>query len=283
MSESSEIFGWKDFRDWQDFVGETFSKKTLNALEEKIRGRKSEFRYVDDPSAFIEVYKALGDFSELFEELLNRFYERYAFLRMYHCCRPISVESYYNSGIKVLNISEMNSRFQRIFLGNPKYPLVTPDLVQAGIEDMAKSYRRHGYVYFGLDDRYLINHCGHYLIEGSEYLKSLAAFIERKIGGHLKSELRGHGKPTVFELQIPISVIPEGELRVLASELLQTWAYNIAHSKDDPHELAFCIDFDRGLSSDHIMGHYHPEKIPDPSNGHEFYCYLDDEPSLTSG
>lgn len=250
--------------------------KTLKTMGVKIRERQAEFEYVDDPSVFIEVYKPVGDFSELVEEVLNRFYERYAFLRMYHGCRPISVESYYDSGIQVLNISEMNSRFQRIFLDNPKYPLVSADLIQDAIEHMAKSYKRQGYVYFGIDDRFLINHCGHYIIEGSEYLQSLAAFIERKIGCDLKSELRRYGKPTVFTARIPVSAIPRGTLRELACELLQTWAYNVAHSRSHSYELDFGIELDRELPPDHIIGHYHPEEIPDPSNGYKIYCFLND-------
>ena len=76
MNEASEIFGWKAFSDWQNFVGDTFSKKALKALEVKIRERKAEFRYGDDPSVFIEIYEALGDFPELIEKVLHRFYER---------------------------------------------------------------------------------------------------------------------------------------------------------------------------------------------------------------
>jgi hypothetical protein len=39
MRETPDIFAWKDFRDWQYFVGDSFSKKTLKALEVKIRER----------------------------------------------------------------------------------------------------------------------------------------------------------------------------------------------------------------------------------------------------
>ena len=131
-------------------------------------------------------------------------------------------------------------------------------------------------MYFGLDDRFLINHCGHYLIEGSEYLQGFAAFIERKIGGDPKREFRKYGKPTVFELRIPISFVSEGELRGFASELLQTWAYNTAHSRNDPYELDFGIEVDRGVPPDRIMGHYHFERIPEPSNSFEDYCFRDD-------
>jgi hypothetical protein len=42
MNEAPEIFGWKAFSDWRNFVGDTFSKKALKALEVKIRGNRTE-------------------------------------------------------------------------------------------------------------------------------------------------------------------------------------------------------------------------------------------------
>jgi len=154
--------------------------------------------------------------------------------------------------------------------------MVTPNLVQGAIEDMAKSYKREGYVYFGLDDRFLIDHCGHYLIEGSEYLQGLASFIERETGGELKSELRRYGKPTIFEVRIPLSAIQESELKELAFDLLHTWAYNLAHNSSHSYKLDFGIELDQGLPPDHIIGHYYPGEIPDPSNGYKIYCFQND-------
>ncbi len=249
----------------------------MKALEVKIRERRDEFRYVDDPSVLIELYKELGDFYEQIEEVLKRFHQQYKFLKMYHCCRPTSVEEYYDSGIQILDMSEMNSKFQRIFLGNPKYPMVTPNLIQDAIEYMSKSYKREGYVYFGIDDRFLIDHCGHYLIEGSEYLQGLAAFIERETGPNLKSELRRYGKPTIFKVRIPLSTIHESDLRELVCKLLYTWAYNLAHDRSHSYKLDFSIELDQGLPPDHIIGHYHPEEIPDPSNNYEIYHFSNDK------
>ena len=183
MSIATETFGWKDFCDWQNFVGDAFPKMILEPLKEAIGKDEDGFRYVDD-SYFEGLYETFGTYSVLVETLLNRFYQRFAFVKMYHCCRPLSIQSYYDCGIRVLNMSEMNSRFEKIFLGNQQFPQVTQTHIQSAINHMAKSYKRHGYVYFGMDDRFLINNCGHYLIGGSEYLQSLAAFIERAIGGH---------------------------------------------------------------------------------------------------
>lgn len=104
--------------DWQNFVGDAFSKKTLKALEVKIRKKKAEFRYVNDPSVFIEIHEALGDLFEIVEKVLDRFYEPYAFFNMYNCCRLFMLKAIYPYGIHGLNMSEMNTRFEEILLGN---------------------------------------------------------------------------------------------------------------------------------------------------------------------
>lgn len=277
MRTVPEIFSWKDFCKWQHFVRDTFPKMTSEPLKAAICEGKDGFQYVDDVLYFAKFYEKFGNYSEMVESLLNRFYERFAFVKMYHCCHPLSVESYYDVGIRVLSMSEMNNRFEKIFLSNPKFPQVTESHIQSAIQHMAGSYKRQGYVYFGMDDRFLVNHCGHYLIAGSEYLQSLAAFIERETGCDLKSELRQYGKPTVFEVQVPICAFSEGEFRDLAYELLHTWAYNVAHSRTYSYELDFGIEIDHGLPSDNIIGHYHPKRIPDPSNYYEMYCFEEDE------
>ena len=94
---------------------------------------------------------------------------------------------------------------------------------------------------------------------GSEYVQGLAVHIERETGCDLKSELRQHGKPTVFEVRVPIAAFLEGELCELSYELLQTWAFNIAHCRNQSYELDFGLEIDHGLPPENIIGHYHPE------------------------
>jgi len=276
MTIAPQIFSWKDFPEWEKFVWDIFPETIREPLFEGIRNGRQGFEYVEDVLYFAKFYATFGKYSELVESFLNNFSKRFTFIKMYHCCRPSNTQSYYDLGIRVLDTAEMNNRFKELFLRNPRYPQITDSHIQAAIKHMARSYRRHGFVYFGLDDRFLLNHCGHYLIFGSEYLQSLAAFIERETRCDLKSELRKCGKPTVFEVRMRISTFSDGELRELTSKVFHTWAYNIAHNRTYPYELDFGIEIDHELPQDYIIGHYHPKMIPDPSNGYESYCFEKD-------
>lgn len=54
-----------------------------------------------------------------------------------------------------------------------------------------------------LDDKFLINHCGHYLIHGSEYLMALTGCLKHQ-RLDLTQVLRKIGKPTMIVCDIAI-------------------------------------------------------------------------------
>jgi len=272
MATDQHVFSWKDFPKWEKFIQDIFAKNDYESLSEAIRKAKEKFEYAND-SYFDELYKKFGDYSELIDNFLKQFFNKFNFIKMYHCCRPLDVQSYYDFGIKVLDMSDMNTRFRELFGNNPRFTQITETHIKAAIEYMAGSYKRHGNVYFGMDDRFLINYCGHYLIYGSEYMGGLATFIQQQFNYDLKAELRKYGKPTIFKVRIPVTAFSEAELRELASEALRTWAFNMAHNRTYSYELDFGKDFDYSLASDHIIGHYHPNKIPDPLNYRRTYRF----------
>jgi hypothetical protein len=117
---------------------------------------------------------------------------------------------------------------------------------------------RHGHVYFGLDDRYLLEYCGHYLNYGSEYLLCFSAFLAKQIGYDLKEELGKLGMPTIFEVNMPIKRFQSAEIEQPAEDALSAWAYCIAHEKSEPGKLDFSIDICNSLPPENIVKHYHP-------------------------
>lgn len=265
MGKTSQSFEWKRFPEWKNFIWGLFPKTVQTGLYEAIRNKKEGFEYVNG-IYFEEFYAGgFGDYSALVKSFCERFSEQFRFVKMYHCCRPSDTQSYYDSGIRVLDANDVNEKFKKLFLGNTKFPQITESHIQAAIDHMADSHGRAGLIYFGLDDRFLLEHCGHYLIYGSEYLQGLATSIQREFGYELKAELRKSGKPTVFEVQMPVEDFSEDELWALAEQVFPTWAYNIAHNKDSSYALDFCIQIDHGLPADLIVRHYHPETIPNAS------------------
>lgn len=70
-------------------------------------------------------------------------------LRLYHCCRPVSVDSYYAQGIRVFPLTELAERFREIYSDLP------PAAVQAAIGALKREPREER-VDAVLDLRYLI-------------------------------------------------------------------------------------------------------------------------------
>jgi hypothetical protein len=273
MKKNSMIFIWKDLSTWDSFVREMMPLGTAEQIIVEIQKRQFLFKYIDDPGPFEDVYSQFSDFSSLKERFVLDFTTHFQFVRMFHCCRPLQVESYYTDGIHVLTSSEAERSFKARFLNNPKFPNISEIHIDSAIERMADSYTRFGQVYFGLDDRFLIEHCGHYLIYGSEYIQCLANFLGREFSYDLDSELKQTGKPTVFEVNIPVSQFAIEELRALSDDALPAWAHCMAHSRNQSGQRDFAITMDHTLPPRNIVDHYHPEEVPDPSRRPYIYRY----------
>lgn len=177
---------------------------------------------------------------------------------MFHCCRPLSVESYYRDGIKTLDMYYANQIFENIVRNNPAFSNVTSEHFKSAFEGMADSIERNGHVYFGLDDRFLVNCCPHYLKFGSEYFQALAVQIDAIANTNVKDFLQSSGKPTVFTANIPLSNIDADETDSLVSSIFTTWLYNHAHETNDPFQADFGISLTHDLKPDQIINHFHP-------------------------
>jgi hypothetical protein len=83
---------------------------------------------------------------------------------------------------------------------------------------------REGVAHLSLDDKHLIEHCGHYLIDGSEYLMVVAAELRIMTGRDFFPSLRREGVPTVFECEVPVNMIADhGSMNLLVIALHWKW------------------------------------------------------------
>lgn len=255
----TKAFIWKDFIDWRSEIEEMIPQGICKELIESIRKCRQNFRFVDEFNLFKNLYSEFDNYSVLEDAFVTNFPLRFASIRMYHCCRPIDTESYYSKGIRVLDSNETNRRFRDLFLNNPSFPEITEFHIEQAISSMADSYMRHGYVYFAIDDRFLITYCSHYLVYGSEYIQAMAAFLERELKCGAKSELKKVGRPTVFKADMPVGKIRNAEMRELAEDIFPAWAFAIAHDRKETGKVDFSIEIEQGLQPELIVGHYHPD------------------------
>ena len=207
--------------------------------------------------------------SELYQELISiikgLFKKEFSHIRLYHLCRPTNLDSYYKNGIQVLDKSEAHMILKELFL-NEQHPHVTEQKINKAINKMKPDFgkcTRSGVTHLVLDYRYLIRLAGHYGIYGSEYLYCLAVSIG------CGEELKETGTPTVFEFDVPVSILSEyGSLyREILEEALYQYLEPCEIDEVDHTETLYVED----VKKIELIEHFHPEYIPDPFRTYDVY------------
>lgn len=264
-----KTFFWKNISDWGPLVSQVIPESKRNLLLQEFEDSPELFKYEDDVSSFKKVYSNVGCYNDLKNFLLTHLYNNFSYVRMFHLARPMDVQTYYEKGFLPLDCDNVNQDFREKFLNNPSFPDIVKSQLDAAISSMDNSSQRNGYTYFGLDDRFLIEHCGQYLIYGSEYFLSLAS----RLGSKIQDTLSSIGIPTVFCVDVPIELISDSDLTELGESALHTWAYGLVHSDKKVREIDFTISITEKLPPKQIVAHYHPNKIRDPQKGNRIYTY----------
>jgi len=271
-SENSRVFMWKAFGEWKSSLKDMFGDILTPELEAKVKHNRAIVEYCDDPEAF---EKLAGHSIDLMvtTEKINEFRQRYSHIRVYHGCRPIDVQSYYEKGLLLCDMNALVDRFREIFLSGD-YPELTEEILQKSIKEAAPySVGRDGESCLHIDDRFLVEYCGHYLIYGSEYLSGLINHlpIENAKKDQYLFALREIGKPTFLEINLPNTTeyIEDGIIYQIIQEMLTGWTFCLAHSRTESCLFDCTFTLNKPLLPKHICSHYHPRKITD--TGYKIY------------
>jgi hypothetical protein len=148
-------------------------------------------------------------------------------------------------------------------------------MLQQSIKELAPYSDDDGELCLAIDDRFIIEFCGLYLIYGSEYLAGLV--IQLPIENTKKDQylfaLRKIGKPTFLEINLPNTseYVRDNVIWEIIQEMLTGWPYCLANSRTHPHHLDCTVSLSKPLLPKHICSHYHPRKIQDNHMGHKIY------------
>ena len=268
-SENKRVFVWKNFTEWKPVLEGMFSDILTADFIDRIRQNKSRIEYHDDP---------------IFEELANRempsiitpekitdFRQLYSHIRVYHGCRPVDVKSYYRDGIAPCE--EMRKiqidRFRSIFL-NGEYPELTEEMLQKSVK---MTHNPDIGSYFVLDDNFMIEGHGHYLIYGSEYLCGLVSNLPVENIEKYRSVLRKIGKPTILEIDLPniIDLAPDERIRKILERILGEWMHNIAYDETRAGIFNLPWGVPKTLPPEYICSHFSPREIRDSLMGNKIY------------
>jgi hypothetical protein len=127
-------FIWKELREWRFLIEAVIPSEERQDLVQAIKQSPGLFEYKDNVDRFCEVYSQISDYSQIQERLPIHMRSIFASIRMFHCCRPVNVQSYYEHGLRVIDSRQAEDLFQKIFLGNPGFPEITAAYVAAAIK-----------------------------------------------------------------------------------------------------------------------------------------------------
>ncbi len=255
----SHVLDWRDPERWFSDIDRYAGGLLNSTLKRRLRISKPSGCWSDNLSWLPD-----PDIETDFRELFLGFYSR---AKGFHGCRPVSVRSYYERGLLGQNRRIIEETFRQLFSD------IDGSLLETAIEQMThRGHDENGKIYFVSDDTYLVEECGHYLIQGSEYLIALAASLcdQRFSLEDFRLRLRTIGIPTIFEVDIPFSLVPEAQVAAACRSILAEWGKRALNSdRGGADGLVWIPRSD--LSSEYIQAHWHPKKIPDPFFAHGVY------------
>ncbi len=191
------------------------------------------------------------------DNLSSDFRNNYNFIRAFHATRCEDVNTYYTAGIQIADFDYLLEKAKKIFCADPFD--FTAQQVECAASRIGRFEKR---LFLGLDDRLLLEQCGHYLIYGSEFLGSIGAQLTSLGKGNPKALLKAIGKPTMFICNVPINAIDNKTLNELAYYIL---------SRRPTDFMDFTLTLRQPLLGKNILGHYFPTNIPDPLNNFTKY------------
>lgn len=201
---------------------------------------------------------------EDFTEALSAFYSHVC---AFHACRPRDVATYMRQGLRIQEPDVLVQQFYEIYSDVPKCSL---DRVVAN--HLARTESERGKLWVVLSPADFVKDCGHYLIQGSEYLMALAATLCKIAPGieDYRSRLRNVGIPTIFEANIPIECFANYQMCLLARNVLSAWGQKVAR-RDLGMSCNPCLEVVQTVGPENIKGHTHPQNICDPHRGFAIY------------
>lgn len=167
----------------------------------------------------------------------------YTHIRVYHACRPTNINSYLENGI-------------HDFTREDAYQIAKSTLLQCGAEETeiervfneswGKSIHHFNRICVGISPEGLLNHSGHYLVYGSEFISGLAVKLS------CQHRLKNIGVPTIFICDVEIDKISPDVLDFIK----EGWYYN---KKWDGG-----IYLRGNISQDEIVDYIQPKEMFDP-------------------
>lgn len=234
----------------------------------RLKSRKIDWCYSDDLDWLPDSFS--------FNAFVTALTTMSAGIKVFHGCRPLSVNSYYHLGFSANKHANLKKQFEETFPDVPSN--ITVPIFESIYETRSDENTK---TYFICDTERLVNGgAGHYLIYGSELLLCATRALEEELKMSLIERLRSVGTPTIFEVHLPYELIPESQVKEFARGLLAAWG-TFHKFPGENHRIEHVVIINDKVLPEHIVNHYHPTKILDRHRFPPSFYFFEESLSLT--
>ena len=177
-------------------------------------------------------------------------------LRTFHGCRVPDAGVFHREGLRRNDPAELEALARRLVAEDDDLAWMRPT-IEAMIAKFDDRERDTGRLYVCADERPQLDHSGHYLLFGSEWLQCL-------LGWSAHGALKRYGTPTVVEVDLPFDWASEGTRREFARHLLQEWTRVSVMAETFSPALDFSVILRWDIPAEMVVGHSHPRVLKNP-------------------
>lgn len=257
LSDSAPWLGpiqWTALKSWYPQLTTLLETLLQSGAIPKLKRMTSHGLYDDDPLWFEQV---IDLFSGDEDDLLAQVSLAIAGLRLraYHGTRTADASSFLREGIRLHVRAQLEAEVRALVVTDKELSFISKRL--DGAFERAAHLIEEGRCYVVVDQRVLIEQCGHYLLGGSEFIQGI-------IGPDAARLALREAAPTILEINLPLARVKESFLRNFARVLLQEWAKITCKGLTQPRYLDFTFVLQEPVPPDWIAGHFHPPVVNDP-------------------
>lgn len=249
------ILDLKDTTTWDPVISKGLKSILGHSYPDTLNKNAETILYTDSDSEAYDLFSDYISKEDIRKIIKNKVCQNFTEVLVYHACRPTQTNDYYKKGIVPLSSLEAQQNFRNYFKSYVSHKDIDTAITEVSLKTI------EGMTYALLDDRDFLEHCGHYLIYGSEYQNSLVINLPGATE-QTRDILKGIGKATVFICRLPFSSVTD--LDYLVPMMLADHFYRIAHKQKDVNIINYSIALNEKISPDAIVRHYHPIRIKDP-------------------
>jgi hypothetical protein len=245
---------WTDLSSWHPLLTSILGDLLEPGAIRRLGRVESSELYDDDPEWLDLVVAEFGGDEEKLVDLVSERLQ-WRTVRVFHGTRTADAGSFTEHGIRLHDRQQLESNIRALVGQRDELSWMAPTLDEKF--EATSHLIDEGRCYLVVDERVLIEECGHYLLGGSEFVQGI-------IGPDRAQTVLGECAPTVIEVDLPLGRVTPSFLTEFSRKLIGEWAKVLRRERTEAGRMDFTFTLQEPVPAAWVVGHFHPEVVNDP-------------------